>query len=336
MTTYSKTILSNSTAGAEHFGAISDSVTYRVLLYPFTDNTTAAEVRSAVISTGHAGISAIPGRPLIVDSVVQYSAAMIVRTVQCATIEDGSGTDITIGLTRYDWGTSAGGDGDVSIRLSTTVTGQAVQVYRGNPILPQGTSTSSEFTDSEWVNNVYLQAASGTVPTAASPDDGTYRPQGDIGGEFLDWNGNPISIILPTVSVSVEVLRRGAYFSVLGAVVADTFKPHQAAVYVGKRNNVDFAGFGLGQLLCTGIERKVLDGEWTSVIFKCTAHPYRHAYQIPRPTFMTTMGTMTYQGDPRSIGHTRGVYWKQPYLEGVDFAQFFTTSEQAYITGATA
>ena len=35
MTTYSKTLLSNSTAGAEHFGGISDSVTYRVLLYPF-------------------------------------------------------------------------------------------------------------------------------------------------------------------------------------------------------------------------------------------------------------------------------------------------------------
>ena len=30
MTTYSKTLLSNSTAGAEHFGGISDSVTYRV------------------------------------------------------------------------------------------------------------------------------------------------------------------------------------------------------------------------------------------------------------------------------------------------------------------
>ena len=335
-TTYSKTLLSNSTAGAEHFGAISDSVTYRVLLYPFANNTTAAEVRSAVISTGHAGISAIPGRPLIVDSVVQYSAAMIVRTVQCATIADGSGTDITIGLTRYDWGTSAGGDGDVSIRLSTTVTGQSVQVYRGSPLLPTGTTASTEFDDDEWVTNSNLQVSAGSIPTAASPDDGTYRPAGDIKGEFLDWNGNPISILLPAVSVSVEVLRRGAYFSVLGAVVADTFKPYEAMSYVGKRNNVAFAGFGIGELLCTGIERKVLDGEWTSVIFKCTSHPYRHAYQVPRPTFMTTMGTMTYQGDPRSIGHTRGVYWKQPYLEGVDFAAFFTASEQAYITGATA
>tara|TARA_R110000803_G_scaffold39046_1_gene84218 strand:- start:489 stop:644 length:156 start_codon:yes stop_codon:yes gene_type:complete len=51
---------------------------------------------------------------------------------------------------------------------------------------------------------------------------------------------------------------------------------------------------------------------------------------------MTTMGTMTYQNDPRSIGHTRGVYWKQPYLEGADFAAFFTTLEKAYIVAATA
>ena len=335
-TTYSKTLLSNSTAGAEHFGAISDSVTYRVLLYPFADNTTAAEVRSAVISTGHAGISAIPGRPLVVDSVIQYSAAMIVRTVQCATIADGSGTDITIGLTRYDWGSDHGGDGDVSIRLSTTVTAQAVQVYRGNPALPTNTDATTEFTDDEWVTNNNLNAPLGTVPTAASPDDGTYRPAGDIDGEYLDWNGNPISILLPAVGVSVEVLRRGAYVTNLGTVIADDFKPFEAMSYVGKRNNVAFAGFGIGELLCTGIERKVLDGEWTSVIFKCTSHAYRHAYQVPRPTFMTTMGTMTYQGDPRSIGHTRGVYWKQPYLEGADFAAFFTTLEQAYIVAATA
>ena len=336
MTSSQKTLLSNSTAGAEHFGAISDSVTYRVLMSPFVDNSTAAEVRSAVISTGHAGISAIPGRPLIVDSVIQYSTAMIVRTVQCATIADGSGTDITIGLTRYDWGASAGGDGDVSIRLSTTVTGQAVQVYRGSPLLPTSTDATTEFTDDEWATNSNLNVVIPPLPTAASPDDGTYRPAGDIGGEYLDWNGNPISVLLPAVSVSVEVLRRGAYFSNLGVVVADAFKPFEAVTYVGKRNNVAFAGFGIGELLCTGIERKVLDGEWTSVIFKCTSHAYRHAYQVPRPTFMTTMGTMTYQGDPRSIGHTRGVYWKQPYLEGVDFAAFFTTSETAYITGATA
>jgi len=336
MTTYAKTLLSNSTAGAEHFGAISDSVTYRVLLYPFGDNTTAAEVRSAVISTGHAGISAIPGRPLVVDSVIQYSAAMIVRTVQCATIADGSGTDITIGLTRYDWGTSAGGDGDVAIRLSTTITGQTVQAYRGTPNLPTGTTVASEFTDDEWVTNSNLNAAAGSAPTAASPDDGTYRPAGDIGGEYFDWNGNPISILLPAVAVTVEVLRRGAYFSTLGGVVADTFKPIEAATYVGKRNSAAFAGFTRGELLCTGIERKVLDGEWTSVVFQCASHPYRHAIQVPRPTFMTTMGTNTYQGDPRSIGHTRGVYWKQPYLEGADFSEFFTASEVSYITGATA
>ena len=272
----------------------------------------------------------------MVDGVIQYSAAMIVRTVQCATIADGSGTDITIGLTRYDWGSDHGGDGDVSIRLSTTVTGQAVQVYRGSPLLPTSTSSTTEFDDDEWVTNSNLNASAGTIPTAASPDDGTYRPAGDIGGEYLDWNGNPISVLLPAVGVSVEVLRRGAYVTNLGTVIADDFKPFEAMSYVGKRNNVAFAGFGIGELLCTGIERKVLDGEWTSVIFKCTSHAYRHAYQVPRPTFMTTMGTMTYQGDPRSIGHTRGVYWKQPYLEGADFAAFFTTLEQAYIVAATA
>ena len=70
----------------------------------------------------------------MVDGVIQYSAAMIVRTVQCATIADGSGTDITIGLTRYDWGTSAGGDGDVSIRLSTT----EQQSKRSHPTITDG------------------------------------------------------------------------------------------------------------------------------------------------------------------------------------------------------
>jgi len=336
MPTYERILLSNSTAAAEHFGAISDSVTYRVMVSPYTDNDTAAVVRNALIgTTGYAGILALPGRPLLVDSVVQFSADMVVRTISCQAVQDGAGTDITIGLTRYDWG-AVGLPGDVPIRLSTSVGGQSVQVYRGNPKLPTGTGSTTEFTDAEWVSNANLEAVAGTAPSASSPDDGTYRPAGDIGGTPLDWNGNPISIILPSVDVTIEVLRRGAYFSTLGTVVADTFKPESAVGFVGKRNNAAFAGFGIGELLCTGIERKVLDGEWTSVMFKCSSHPYRHAYQVPRPTFMTTMGTMTYNGDPRSVGHVRGVYWKQPYLSGVDFATFFSTLEQAYITAATA
>ena len=335
-TTYERILLTNSTAGAEHFGAISDSVTYRVMVSPYTDNETAAIVRSELLtSPGYAGILAIPGRPLVVDSVVQFSADMVVRTISCQTVQDGAGTDITIGLTRYDWGATSQ-PGDVPIRLSNSVGGQSVQVYRGDPKLPTSTTSTTEFSDSEWVNNSNLETSAGSVPTAADPDDGTYRPAGDIGGTPLDWNGNPISIILPVVDVTIEVLRRGAYFSTLGTVVADTFKPESAVGFVGKRNNAAFAGFGIGELLCTGIERKVLDGEWTSVMFKCSSHPFRHAYQVPRPTFMTTMGTMTYNGDPRSVGHVRGVYWKQPYLTGVDFASFFTTDEQSYITSATA
>ena len=98
---------------------------------------------------------------------------------------------------------------------------------RGSPKLPTSTDATTEFTDDEWATNSNLNPVVTPIPTVGSPDDGTYRPAGDIGGEYLDWNGNPISILLPAVSVSVEVLRRGAYFSVLGAVVADTFKPFE-------------------------------------------------------------------------------------------------------------
>lgn len=331
--TATKTLIKNETAGAEHFGAINETFVYRVTYSPFTDTPSPRAAVADLIYQGLEGIAARPGRPLVIDSTT-VDTDLIVRTVD-VTCHDAGGLDVVIGCTRYNWGDTQ--VGDPAVRILTTPYTQTVQAWRSGPTLPSfslGDGLGDEFDDDDWADSQYgLGAVSGSAPSSTSPEDGTYRPAGDIGGTPIDWNGNPMQLLLPMLRIEIEVLRRGGYMTVAGTGTADALKPQVLLDFIGKRNNTTFGTFAVGTLLFEAVNRSRLDGEWTACTFSFLYHPWRHAEQVPRPSFGTKAGTLSYEGDPRGIQHQRGVYWKQPYLQGADFnsTSLFTATEKTMI-----
>lgn len=324
-----KTLIKSETSSAEHFGAINETFVWRVVYSPLTDTPSPRTAVAALINQGFNGIAARPGRPLVVDNFT-VDDDLTVRTVDVTCNEQG-GLDVVVGCTRYDWGGASNAVGDPAIRVLATPFTQTVQAWRANPSLPVIADAANEFSDDYWggSGSTGLGAVEGSPPTAAAPDDGTYRPAGDIGGTAIDWNGNPMQLSLPMLRIEVDVLRRGGYIARSGTGQLDALRPAILTDYVGKRNNATFLGFAVGQILFEGVNRSRMDGEWTMCTFSFLWHPWRHAQQVPRPTYGTKAGTMTYDGDPRGIQHTRGVYWKQPFLEGANFnsTALFTSTE---------
>jgi len=331
-----KTLIKAESASAEHFGAINETFVWRVI---YGDKTQTVSPRVAIadlINQGFEGIAARPGRPLVVDNVT-VDTDLTTRTVDVTCNEQG-GLDVVVGCTRYDWGGASNTVGDPAVRVLATPYTQTVQAWRVNPLLPIMNDVAAEFDDADWggdgstgLNGVPTGTS---APTAASPDDGTYRPAGDIGGTPVDWNGNPLQLTLPAMRIEVDVLRRGGYIQVNGTGSLDALRPGVILDYIGKRNTTSIFGLPVGSVLFDQVNRTRLDGEWTVCTFSFLWHPWRHAEQVPRPTYGTKAGTMAYEGDPRGIQHTRGVYWKQPFLLGADFTTanaLFTTTELALI-----
>ena len=323
-------LIRSESSSAEHFGAINATYVYRFVYADPTATPSPDGIVDDIIdpSTGFQGVKAVPGRPLVVDTT---TSNLSVRTVS-AGLNDAGGVDVTIGCTTYDWTANA----DPAVRVLTTPFTQSLPAWRVGPLLPTMSSVADEFDDAEWgsaANGLNLEA--GTEPTETTPDDGTYRAAGDIGGTPVDWSGNPTQISLPLLRMEIDVMRRGGFNTAVGLATPDALKPKQLLDYVGKRNNAAFAGFAVGTLLLEGVNRSRLDGEWTLCTFSFLWHPWRHAQQVPRPTYGSKAGTLKYEGDPRKIQHMRGVYWKQPYEFGANFndAVMFTSAELADING---
>lgn len=329
-----KTLIKAESAGAEHFGAINETFVWRVVYSDKTETNSPRLAISKLINQGFQGIAARPGRPLVVDGAT-VDDELTVRTVDVTCNEQG-GLDVVVGCTRYNWGGTSATVGDPAVRVLATPYTQSVQAWRVNPNLPMMSDVAAEFDDADWggQGSTGLQMVEGSPPTSTSPDNGTYRPAGDIGGTPVDWNGNPIQLMLPAMRIEVDVLRRGGYIQVGGSGSLDQLRPAVLTDYIGKRNNTEIFGFPVGSILFDQVNRTRLDGEWTLCTFSFLWHPWRHAEQIPRPTFGTKAGTNAYEGDPRNIGHTRGVYWKQPFLLGANFRTanaLFTTTELSLI-----
>ena len=332
--------LKTSASSAEHWGARADQ---RVFIVEDTAAPATRTIEAAVCSsTGYGGISALPGHALFLSANTDGTGALSnangnarVRTVGVRLIDEGSGhVEITIGLTEYAPFT----DQTDPCRITTSTTLQTVPLYRTNPIVPtdvwtiDGTGPYYDADDGIWsgatTSTPPLNTSSGTVD-ADGAESSDYRPAGDIGGDKVDWNGNPIAAGLAVTRITVEVLRWGPYIDTSGNYTLDDQQLAEQVVGVGARNQATFCGFAQGEVLYVGCSRSPLDAEWYTARFEFLQHPYKHAVQVPRPTFGTSIGAMSYEGDPRSIRHYRGVYWQQPYLRGTDFNDLFTTDEQA-------
>ena len=327
--------LKMSEATSEDWGAHSHSRVFRTS--DDTDSKTALEIRNLIVSgTGYGGIKAETGGPLLINSTAEGDPARV-RTVQVRLIAEGLNTaEITIGLTEYARFTGE----KVLVRVLSNHTMSPTPMYRTAPIVPTDVWTAdgeTAYYDADagiWdgattstppLNTV--QPATGGVDPTTGVEANNYRPAGDIGGTMVDWNGNPLSVGLTQIDFTVEVVRQGVHVNNLGVDVAGDVSILTDTAGIGTRNQATFAGLAQGTIIYMGVQRVALDAEWYLAKYQFRAREDKHAKQVPRPTFGTRIGAMSYEGDPRSIRHIRGVYWQQPYLRGTDFNDLFESDE---------
>ena len=331
--------LKTSEATSEDWGAHSHSRVFRTS--DDTDSKTPLEIRALIAGgTGYGGIIAKTGGRLMIDSVIQGDPARV-RTVQVRLIAEGLNTaEITIGLTEYARFTGE----KVLVRVLSNHTMSPTPMYRTAPIVPTDAWTASTPTgyynaDAGIWNGATtsvpplntVQPATGGVDPSTGVEADNYRPAGDIGGTMVDWNGNPLSVGLTQIDFTVEVVRQGVHVSNLGTNVPGDVTILADTAGIGTRNQATFAGLAQGTIIYMGVQRVALDAEWYLAKYQFRAREDKHAKQVPRPTFGTRIGAMSYEGDPRSIRHIRGVYWQQPYLRGTDFNDLFEAAEVTLI-----
>ena len=328
--------LKTSEATSEDWGAHSHSRVFRTS--DDTDSKSAYEIRNLIVAgTGYGGISAETGGPLVIDGTAEGDPARV-RTVQVRLIAEGLNTaEITVGLTEYARFTGE----KVLVRVLSNHTMSPTPMYRTAPIVPTDVWTADGGTgyydadvgiwDGSTASTPPLNTLQGTVSSPAGVESTDYRPPGDIGGTMVDWNGNPLSVGLTQIDFTVEVVRQGVHVSNLGTNVAGDVTILADTAGIGTRNQAAFAGLAQGTIIYMGVQRVALDAEWYLAKYQFRAREDKHAKQVPRPTFGTRIGAMSYEGDPRSIRHIRGVYWQQPYLRGTDFNDLFEADEVTLI-----
>jgi len=328
--------LKTSEATSEDWGAHSHSRVFRTS--DDTDSKSALEIRDLIVDgTGYGGISAETGGPLLIDTTAEGDPARV-RTVQVRLIAEGKNTaEIAIGLTEYARFTGE----KVLVRVLSNHTMSPTPMYRTEPIVPTDVWSSDTpvgyynaapgIWDGSTTSVPPLNTIEGSVSSPAGVESNNYRPPGDIGGTMVDWNGNPLSVGLTQIDFTVEVVRQGVHVNNLGIDVTGDQSILQDTAGIGTRNQATFAGLAQGTIIYMGVQRVALDAEWYLAKYQFRARADKHAKQVPRPTFGTRIGAMSYEGDPRSIRHIRGVYWQQPYLRGTDFNGLFTADERALI-----
>jgi hypothetical protein len=327
--------LKTSEASSEDWGAHSHTRLFRTS--DDTDSKTAYEIRNLILSgTGYGGIRAETGGPLIIDGTAEDNPARV-RTVQVRLVAEGLNTaEISVGLTEY---ARFAGE-KVLVRVLSNHTMSPTPMYRTGPIVPTdvwSVSTPTGYYNAApgiWDGSTAstpplntVQPATGGVDPTTGVEATDYRPAGDIGGTMVDWNGNPLSVGLTQVDFTVEVVRQGVHVSNIRTNVAGDVTILADTSGIGTRNQATFAGLAQGTVLYMGVQRVALDAEWYLAKYQFRAREDKHAKQVPRPTFGTRIGAMSYEGDPRSIRHIRGVYWQQPYLRGTDFNDLFEVDE---------
>ena len=328
--------LKTSEASSEDWGAHSHNRLFRTS--DDTDSKTAYEIRNLIVSgTGYGGIKAETGGPLLIGGTAEGDPARV-RTVQVRLVAEGLNTaEISIGLTEYARFT---GEKEL-VRVLSNHTMSPTPMYRTAPIVPTdiwtavGTTGYYNATPGIWngatASTPPLNTLQGTVSSPAGVESTDFRPPGDIGGTMVDWNGNPLSVGLTQIDFTVEVVRQGVHVNTAGADVAGDVSILQDTAGIGTRNHAAFAGLAQGTIIYMGVQRVALDAEWYLAKYQFRAREDKHAKQVPRPTFGTRIGAMSYEGDPRSIRHIRGVYWQQPYLRGTDFNDLFEADEVTLI-----
>jgi hypothetical protein len=124
----------------------------------------------------------------------------------------------------------------------------------------------------------------------------------DIGGTIVSEGGFPISLAMPIVEIGIAQ-RFGGFFN--AGIFLDK---------VGKRNAGEWAGFGDGSVLFTGVDVTQDTQGNNEATFRCSFDSYSHLRQVPeRDEDGNPKVTLT-AGVP-----SMNVYFKQPFPATVGF-----------------
>tara|TARA_R100001463_G_scaffold29034_3_gene66271 strand:+ start:5297 stop:6409 length:1113 start_codon:yes stop_codon:yes gene_type:complete len=239
------------------------------------------------------------------------------------------------------------GNDNAPIRVSMDSAGRSAPSYRSNPIIPNQASeaptATGVFQEADWeTTSGGLLGTDGTDPKSE-----TYRPAGDIGGNKIDWNGQPIPQVVPQTRITIEVIRRLPYWARVAGGGSGSMQLQETKIPnsngdafcagslwtpIGARNEKGLLGFDRGVLRWESTSMTALEDEYSICRFVLLADYWKHATQIPRPTYFTDIGAMTTGGDPRNIKHYIGVYWSQPHLDSFELGDWFFPGEIAYLT----
>ena len=196
-----------------------------------------------------------------------------------------------------------------------------------------GSTLLYKMTAANWYDSARgLNAAATVTGDPVSRDSsgtevGTERPEGDIGGEYVDWSGKPVEFPLAVTTHTVAVVRNAPYVDLSGTTPTAAYDHgNQTTIqnqqgFIGARNINDMFRTGdTGRIMLKSIDMQPLGAESQRVTYTFIEHPWRHALQVPRQVFGSGFFAMKYLGDPRLIQHTVGVYWQQNHQYGADFA----------------
>ena len=273
-----------------------------------------------------------------------YQGKALLRSLTVEKDQDASGTTFRLKGTISSFGPPTGTE-CVPIRVTVESASRASPSYRSNPIVPylnkEDATASGAFDIGDWETTTGgLNGTGGTVDTE------DYRPPGDIGGNYIDFNGQPIPQIVPQTRITIDVVRRLPYWQfkrpsqsgndiqlAQETVQGGAFCPADFWGPIGARNENGILGFERGYLRWESVNLSPLEDEFSTLRIVFLADYWKHAVQVPRPTYFSDLGAMTTAGDPRAIKHYIGVYWSQPHVDSFSLNQgFFYQGEIDYLS----
>ena len=186
------------------------------------------------------------------------------------------------------------------VELTTQASSANVSAFRVGPTIPTDMTTPAS--DGYFASN-----------------DSIWHSITDIGGSYVDWNGQPIQYALPLLTTTMTIQRPAPIW------LSDGTRDEGAidlvanlSAYIGRRNSANLGFIGnTGHVLFTGVSCSPLNNGIYNVTYSFRSHPWKHAIQSPRVVgsgFKTVVSTLNSERT-----HNEYVWWSQPHLLGANF-----------------
>ena len=186
------------------------------------------------------------------------------------------------------------------VELTTQAASVNVSAFRVGPTIPTDMTTPAS--DAYFASN-----------------DSIWHAVTDIGGSYVDWNGQPIQYSLPLLNTTMTIQRPAPIW------LSDGTRDEGAidlvanlSAYIGRRNstNVGFIG-NTGHVLFTGVTCNALNNGMYNVTYTFRSHPGKHAIQTPR--VVNSQFAKKKNSNNAERIHNEYIWWSQPHLLGADF-----------------